>query len=774
MKQLNDSKITLLLFVSVGSFSFGIVLIHAGDASECEGMRPNADSGQPRYAATEPVQLDGSKSYDPDNSGTLSYTWRQIDGPSVVITNANTATPTISSFLQTDEIQTCEFELVVSDSELTSLPDMVKVIIVPALNKITMVLENSAFDPEKPTIVYFGGGDCKVGFPDQSWSFPVWSSKANIIGFPSGYVPDVNSAGLRTYYRYGDMIIVYLSALAPDYKQPIQTMGWSTGGQPAVDVGLRLNMTYQDARYAVNRITLLDATGYCRDYSESIKQFLASSVDSEPCWLDNYASTLTGVHLSQHLCFHPNVLNIGFEIRSHILARQWYGNSVADIDMDKFNNGIIAGAYWSVIGPGRNLQLASTPDTQTYKFMWYGIASAGHMDFYDEPNYPGRLPEPVTLIGPVDVGDPNGAVLTCQESENAISYQLLFGTDPYRVMDYNIISDTSAPPNEVISTLPFDETWWTVRVRDQYGSTIYADPRCVDTHILSLPIENMTTGERYGYIQDAIDDGAFGDEIVITEGIYLEYINFQGKNLIVRSADPNDSSVVAATILMGDGKNNLVTFSDNENASCVLAGLTITDSNNGVFCSAASPTIINCKIVANVTAGMKLCMGSSPTISNSIIARNSGAGIAMFIFKSGRTLLINSPTISNCTIVHNSEIGISEGIPTVLNSIIYGNDVQIRGSSAAVKYSNVQGGFTGEGNIDADPLFADPMNGDYHLKSLSGRWNPLSGSWVIDEITSLCIDTGDPSMSAGAELEPNGARINMGAYGETTEASKSQ
>jgi hypothetical protein len=482
-----------LLFEFTGSFLFGSVLIRA-NSSESEVIPPIADSGQPRYVATEPVQLDGSKSYDPDNSGTLRYTWRQTGGPSVVMTDANTATPTISGFLQTDEIQICEFELVVNDGVVTSMPNTVKVIIVPAFNEITMVLENPAFDPEKPTIIYFGGGDCKVGLPNEPWSYPVWSSKANVIDFPCGYVPDANSVDLRTYYRYGDMIIVYLSALAPYYEQSIQTMGWSTGGQPAVDVGLRLNMEYQDARYAVNRITLLDATGICRDYSDSIKRFLDSSVDGESCWIENYSSTLTGPHLMRHLCFHSNVLNIGFEIMNHELARDWYGHSVTNLDTENFNHGVIAGAYWSVIGPGKNLQLASTPDVKTYIFEWYGQALAGHMDFYDEPNHPGRLPEPVTLVGPVEVNSPNGVILTCQASENAVSYQLLFGNGPYRVMDYEIISDTPDPPNEIITSLPFKETWWTVRVRDQYGSSIYADPKYLDALILSLSIDNLTKG----------------------------------------------------------------------------------------------------------------------------------------------------------------------------------------------------------------------------------------------------------------------------------------
>jgi hypothetical protein len=55
-------------------------------------------------------------------------------------------------------------------------------------------------------------------------------------------------------------------------------------------------------------------------------------------------------------------------------------------------------------------------------------------------------------------------------------------------MDYNIISDTPTPPYEVITTLPFEETWWTVKVYDPYGSTIYADPIYIDASMLSFPI----------------------------------------------------------------------------------------------------------------------------------------------------------------------------------------------------------------------------------------------------------------------------------------------
>ena len=752
---------------------FALFVLSCPAKSIAQNIPPIADAGLSRYAATDPVQLDGTVSFDPDNSGLLSYAWRQIAGQSIIITDANTANPTISGFVQTSEIQECEFELLVSDGELTSLPDAVKVIIVPTFSaSTTFQQKNPPFDPNKPTVIFFGGGNCVTG--KSSWNstkWAGWDEKANIIFFPN-YGPDPGG-GSRTYYRCGDMIIVYLSSVAPDYKQPIQTIGFSTGGDPAIDVGIHLNRVYRDARYAVNRMTELD-TG-CRIFQQGwdfyfdiVDLLLTSSVDGEQCWIDFYDGGERPPHLTFAL---RDILSVSLGL-SHGGVRNWYRNSLTGNDMNKFNSGVVAGAYWSVIGPGKNLQLA--PQTDAYYFRWDGSEQIGSMSIYDEALHTGMLPEPVTLVGPVDVGDPNGAVLTCEESENAVGYQLLFGADPYRVMDYNIISDTPAPPNEVIITLPFDETWWTVRVRDQYGSTIYADPMRINTFALSFPVDNLTTGKRYVYIQDAIDEAYLGDEIVASEGIYRENIDFKGKILTLRSTDPNDSAVVAATIINAGNQGSVVTFSSSEDASCVFAGFTITNSNNGIYCSGASPTIINCNITANAGAGIELYNGSNPTIANCCIAANAGSGIEMLVYKSGRIIVYNYPTITNCTIAGNLQSGISGGIPTITNSIIWANSPQqIADTQGSVTYSNIQAGWAGEGNIDADPLFADPNNGDYHLKSQAGRWNPISGSWVIDEATSPCIDAGDPVTPVGLEPLPNGGIINMGAYGGNAEASKS-
>ena len=58
---------------------------------------------------------------------------------------------------------------------------------------------------------------------------------------------------------------------------------------------------------------------------------------------------------------------------------------------------------------------------------------------------------------------------------------------------------------------------------------------------------------------------------------------------------------------------------------------------------------------------------------------------------------------------------------------------------------------------------------DYHLKSKGGRWT--SSGWVKDSVHSPCIDAGDPAATYSLEPEKNGGRVNMGAYGNTDQAS---
>jgi hypothetical protein len=412
---------------------------------------PVADAGSSRYAGADPVQLDGNGSYDPDDSGVLGYQWQQISGPTVVITGADTGTPMISGFTQTSSIQTCQFQLIVNDGDNNSLPDTVEVIIVPIFPNPEAVSSEQPFDANKPTIL------------SLTLNYPSWYELINNV--------NVSYSGADTYEDYANKVIVFLSKEAPNYNKAIQVTGSSLTAGIGLKMATYLNNTYKDPRYAVNRVTLLDLYGATT--SDALNYF-DSRVCNEQCWIDNYISTV-GFWL-------PKALNIRFPAppADHGTPYDWYWDfsfETSTWTTSMYNNGLTGGVYLSVVGPAKNLQLAT--DSSPYYFQWEGPVpdGPGTFEFYNESSYPGRLPEPVTLIGPADGGtvDANGALLSCEESQNVAGYQLLFGPDPQH-MDY-IISDTNEPPTEIITAFPFPETWWTIEARDRYGTTIFADPR---------------------------------------------------------------------------------------------------------------------------------------------------------------------------------------------------------------------------------------------------------------------------------------------------------
>lgn len=237
------------------------------------------------------------------------------------------------------------------------------------------------------------------------------------------------------------------------------------------------------------------------------------------------------------------------------------------------------------------------------------------------------------------------------------------------------------------------------------------------------------------------------------------------------------------------------------------------------------PIVEGCKFTENsgVHGGAIYSYRSNPIFEDCLFIRNKastsaalgrgGNGGAMF-YTGGAPLLTNcsfilneaeqeggaiysiasNVTLNNCTFMANSAAQgcaiVFDAAPypsRIVNSILWDSGDEIRnndGSSITISFSDVQGGQAevydprnglvwGEGNIDTDPLFADPDSGDYHLKSQAGRFDPSSQSWIQDDVTSPCIDAGDPNSPIGDEPFPNGGVINMGAYGGTSEASKS-
>ena len=204
-------------------------------------------------------------------------------------------------------------------------------------------------------------------------------------------------------------------------------------------------------------------------------------------------------------------------------------------------------------------------------------------------------------------------------------------------------------------------------------------------------------------------------------------------------------------------------------AGGTLAGLTITGGTRGILCTGSHPAISRCRILGLRGPGIELREAATPSISHCVIADNQADGVALLQEQGARGSRSSGAMLTNCTIARNGRAGVAGGSPTIANCIIYFNAVSLTATPAAVTYSDIQGGWSGAGNIDADPQFAD----GYYLKSAAGRWDPLTEAWVQDDVTSPCIDAGDPALPVPAEPTPNGNRINLGAYGGTAEASKS-
>ena len=179
-------------------------------------------------------------------------------------------------------------------------------------------------------------------------------------------------------------------------------------------------------------------------------------------------------------------------------------------------------------------------------------------------------------------------------------------------------------------------------------------------------------------------------------------------------------------------------------------------------------------------------------VSDCLFAGNSGGQTGPgAIFHRGLVL-----RAANCTFADN------RGTPTagkydppvgadaeLAQCIVWDGPDPFTGAPSAV-YSNLQGGYEGKGNMEIDPCFVAPghwdpngtpddpnddvwVMGDYHLKSQAGHWDQQTESWVFDEVTSLCIDAGDPNGPLGVEPFPNGGFGNLGAYGGTAKASRS-
>ncbi len=300
-------------------------------------------------------------------------------------------------------------------------------------------------------------------------------------------------------------------------------------------------------------------------------------------------------------------------------------------------------------------------------------------------------------------------------------------------------------------------------------------------HLLLVPREFET-------IQTAINASDDGDTVLVHPGEYVENINFEGKAITVASLliITNDEAYIDSTVIDGNEEGSVVVFNSDEDENSVLKGLSITNgqgNGGGIYCAGASPSLENLHIFNNIgrRGAIYLERRSHPVGMNLLIESNTGAISGLYLDEStiriSKSCFINNTSqdeggmtiwsvssdisLTNCTFSGNSAdyILVGNGGPddteVIRNCVFWENDVRqqvINGRNVDIAYTDVEGGRNavrgntvewGEGNIDEDPLFLSPEEGDFHLTE-----------------DSPCIDAGDPE----SPEDPDGTRADMGAY----------
>ena len=263
--------------------------------------------------------------------------------------------------------------------------------------------------------------------------------------------------------------------------------------------------------------------------------------------------------------------------------------------------------------------------------------------------------------------------------------------------------------------------------------------------------------------------------------------------------------------------------------NCTFSGNSAVGGGGGMFnYNGSSPTVTNCSFSGNSASsggGMSNMANSSSTVTNCTFSGNSATyhGGGLNNHNSSPTLTncmfsgnsagwsgggmyneseedASSPTLTNCTFTGNSAgsddlPGKGGGMdnvyvppassPTLTNCILWGNSASsgpeifesVQGSdmiSATVSYSDVQGGWSGTGNIGADPLFVDAVGPDGIVGTEDDNLRLSASSPCIDAGDNTTVPAGvttdldgnprfvdDPTPDTGSGTAPI---VDMGAY----------
>ena len=284
-------------------------------------------------------------------------------------------------------------------------------------------------------------------------------------------------------------------------------------------------------------------------------------------------------------------------------------------------------------------------------------------------------------------------------------------------------------------------------------------------------------------IGQAVDLAVTGDSVLVADGTYTGDMNrdieIYGKSISLISENGCKKTIIDCEYSgRGIKINTYGEYDGLIDGFQVVHGRAV--EGGGFYCVPMNDcTIKNCSFYRNhaiLGGGLFLYWGTGKVILGSCVSETNfayqGGGfhllddnidfgrnsIACNIAVLGGGIYFGHPhstSLHNCIIFGNEALSEGGGLYcyesdslNCINSIIRGNEnEQIcldEESELVVAWSNIEDGWPGEGNIDENPRFMAPYEGNFHLKS-----------------NSPCIDTGDPTF----EVPPGGgSRIDMGAF----------
>ncbi|MEM9821044.1 MAG: choice-of-anchor Q domain-containing protein [Bacteroidota bacterium] len=261
-----------------------------------------------------------------------------------------------------------------------------------------------------------------------------------------------------------------------------------------------------------------------------------------------------------------------------------------------------------------------------------------------------------------------------------------------------------------------------------------------------------------------------GDQIWVAEGTYQESLTLPGGVGLFGGFTGSESNLserslsTVNTIIDGRGAGKVITIPENANADTVVDGLTIQNGKCLIYCNSNSSPLINGNTITGARQtwdmgtmqgnnGGIYCNSASPTISNNIISNNVySAGFPGILINAGGIYISGgAPTVTNNTIGYNkiNNVSTTGGLScgggmyvknadgVYCNNIFYNNrisggplnggGVYVSGGTPAFSYNcfsdnspSARYGLDAQtGDLQEDPLFYNPQDGDFTLQSLS-------------------------------------------------------